>query len=364
MIGRKLGHYEVLEKVGEGGMGAVYRARDTSVGRDVALKLLPEFVSGDSDKIARLEREAHLLGSMNHPNIAILHGLEESNGLKYLVMELVEGETLAEKLSRGPLSMDEALPIFLQIAEALDEAHHKSIIHRDLKPANVKLTPELRVKVLDFGLAKAMDTSETEPSELSNSPTVARPTAEGVILGTASYMSPEQARGKPIDERTDIWAFACCLFEVLTGRKAFDGESATDVLAAIIHKEPDWTALPRNTPPSIQRLLRRGLEKDLRRRLRDIGDARLDIEEAMTAPVAAVPADRSGGLSMKLVLPMLIALAALAAWALLRDGAGGALPVTRMTITKPPGSGISAHRNLAFSPDGSVLAYTSPAGSS
>jgi Tol biopolymer transport system component len=278
-------------------------------------------------------------------------------------MELVEGETLAERISRGPLSIQDALPVFLQIAEGLEEAHRKRIIHRDLKPANVKLTPELRVKVLDFGLAKAMEGSETERPDLSQSPTVARPTIEGTILGTASYMSPEQARGKPVDERTDIWAFACCLFEALTGRKAFDGDSATDILAAIVDSEPDWKALPAGTPSPIERLLRRGLEKDARRRLQDIGDARLEILEAIAGPVAQAGTSRgSSGLPMKAAVPLLAALAGFAAWGILRDRPGTPPSVTRFTITKPPGSSISAYRSLALSPDGRVLVYTSALG--
>jgi serine/threonine-protein kinase len=224
-IGRTLGHYEIVEKLGEGGMGAVYRARDTTLGRDVALKLLPEFVAADREKIARLEREARLLASLSHPNIATLHGLEESNGLKYLVMELVPGETLAERIARGPLRVDECLGIFRQIAEGLEAAHEKGIIHRDLKPANVIVTSEGRVKVLDFGLAKAVG-EEAPSSDLSKSPTLTREGTElGVILGTASYMSPEQARGKTLDRRTDIWSFGCVLYEALTGRKAFSGET-------------------------------------------------------------------------------------------------------------------------------------------
>jgi serine/threonine-protein kinase len=344
-------------------MGEVYRARDTKLGRDVAVKLLPESVSRDPGRLARLESEARALATLNHPNIATLYGLEETAGTRLLVMELVEGETLAERISRGPLSIQDALPVFLQIAEALEEAHHKRIIHRDLKPGNVKLTPELRVKVLDFGLAKAMDGSETHGRDLSQSPTVTRPTIEGTILGTASYMSPEQARGKPVDARTDIWAFACCLFEALTGRKAFDGDSATDILAAIVDREPDWKALPAGTHSPIERLLRRGLEKDARRRLQDIGDARLEILEAMAEPVAQAGTSRvSRGLPMKAAVPLLAALAGFAVWGVLGDRREIPPSITRFTIAKPPSSGMSIYRSLAFSPDGRVLAYTSPLG--
>jgi serine/threonine-protein kinase len=230
MIGRRLGHYEITEKLGEGGMGAVYRARDTTLGRDVALKLLPDFLAGDRERVARLEREAHLLASLNHPNIATLHGLDESDGLKYLVMELVPGETLAERISREALSIEDCLGIMRQIAEALEAAHEKGIIHRDLKPANVVVTSEGRVKVLDFGLAKAV-AEETPPSDLSKSPTLTREgTEHGVILGTASYMSPEQARGRTLDRRTDIWSFGCVFFEALTGRRAFPGGTVSDTI--------------------------------------------------------------------------------------------------------------------------------------
>src|SRR3990170_3885645 len=262
MIGRTLGHYEIVEKLGEGGMGAVYRARDTTLGRDVALKLLPEFVAADREKIARLEREARLLASLSHPNIATLHGLEESNGQKFLVMELVPGETLAERIARGPLRVDECLSIFRQIAEGLEAAHEKGIVHRDLKPANVVVTSEGRVKVLDFGLAKAV-VEEAPSSDLSKSPTLTREgTEHGVILGTASYMSPEQARGQALDRKTDIWSFGCVLYEALTGRKAFPGETVSDIIASILARDPDWEALPEGTPLKVRDLLRRCLHRD------------------------------------------------------------------------------------------------------
>jgi len=357
MIGRTLGHYEIVEKLGEGGMGAVYRARDTTLGRDVALKLLPEFVAADREKIARLEREARLLASLSHPNVATLHGLEESNGLKYLVMELVPGETLAERIARGPLRIDECLGIFRQIAEGLEAAHEKGIVHRDLKPANVIVTSEGRVKVLDFGLAKAV-AEEAPSSDLSKSPTLTREgTEQGVILGTASYMSPEQARGKTLDRRTDIWSFGCVFYEALTGRKAFSGETVSDILAAILEKEPDWTALPARTPVKIRDLLLRCLQKDPHRRLRDIGDARIEIDEPSASPVTA-PRHR--------YLPWTVAalVSGIAIWSLLRPAAEPERPVSRLILNLPPEQGLS-HVNdpaVAVSPDGRRVVYVGGSG--
>ncbi len=235
----------------------VYRARDTKLGREVAIKVLQEAFSHDAEKLARFEREAHLLASLNHPNIATLHGLEESGGKQFLVMELVEGETLAERLARGPMLVAEALALFQHIAARLEAAHAKGIVHRDLKPENIKITPDGTPKVLDFGLAKAV-TGERAAQDLSQSPTLTRDgTESGVLLGTAPYMSPEQARGKPVDKRTDIWAFGCCLFESLTGKTAFLGETVSDTIARIIEREPDWEALPVTTPPLLRSLLRR-----------------------------------------------------------------------------------------------------------
>jgi serine/threonine-protein kinase len=356
MIGRKLGHYEIVEKIGEGGMGAVYRARDTKLGRDVALKLLPDFLAGDRERITRLEREAHLLASLNHPNIATLHGLEESQGLKYLVMELVPGETLDDRISRAPLRLEECLGILRQIAEALEAAHEKGIIHRDLKPANVVVTSEGRVKVLDFGLAKAV-AQEAPKSDLSKSPTLTREgTEHGVILGTASYMSPEQARGKSLDRRTDIWSFGCVFYEALTGRKALSGDTVSDTIAAILEKEPDWSALPARTPPKIRDLLRRCLQKEPHRRLRDIGDARIEIEEALTEPSAAPVAGPP-----RRYLPWAVAalVSAIALWSLMRPGAEPVREVSRLTVTVPVEQAL-AWRNdpsVAVSPDGRRLVY-------
>src|SRR5450759_3951059 len=243
--GTELGTHKILALIGVGGMGEVYKAHDTKLRRDVAIKVLPESFARDADRLARFRREAQLLASLNHPNIATIYNIEDSNNTTYLVMELVPGETLAERIKRdGAVPVEESLTIAKQIAEALEAAHEKGIIHRDLKPANVKLTPEGKVKVLDFGLAKAFagDGTNEDPS---NSPTLSRAaTMQGVILGTAAYMSPEQARGKSVDKRTDIWAFGCVLYEMLTGKRAFEGETVSDILAAVVRAEPDWTALP------------------------------------------------------------------------------------------------------------------------
>jgi serine/threonine protein kinase len=292
--GTRLGAYEILSPLGAGGMGEVYRARDTKLQRDVALKILPETMARDAQRMARFEREAQVLASLNHPNIAAIYGLEESNGVRALVMELVEGRTLGERivgegsaLPREPkgLPYEEALPIARQIAEALEYAHERGVIHRDLKPANVKITPEGAVKVLDFGLAKVLDTQDsTATMDMANSPTLsAMATQAGVILGTAAYMSPEQAKGQRVDRRADIWAFGCVLYEILSGRKPFEGETISEVLASVIKSEPVWDAIPDTTPPPIQSLVRRCLVKDPKQRLRDIGEARITIEETLSA---------------------------------------------------------------------------------
>jgi serine/threonine protein kinase/tetratricopeptide (TPR) repeat protein len=294
-IGTRLGPYEVLAAIGAGGMGEVYQARDTKLGRDVAIKVLPEAFAHHSERLSRFQREAKMLASLNHPNIAAIYGLEQSGGTSYLVMELVSGETLAERIQRdGPVPIDEALAIAKQIAEALEAAHEKGIIHRDLKPANVKVTPEGRVKVLDFGLAKAL--AGDVGLDFSHAPTLtAMGTEEGRILGTPAYMSPEQARGKPVDKRTDIWGFGCLLYELLTARPAFRGETLTDTLAAVLTQEPDWQALPTGIPPRTRKLLQRCLQREPQRRQRDFGDARIDLEEALTepslVPISAIAGD-------------------------------------------------------------------------
>ena len=296
IVGQQIGPYQVLALLGAGGMGEVYRARDVKLGRDVAVKILPRAFTSDPDRLARFTREARVLAALNHPHIAAIYGLEEVGGVQALVLELVEGPTLADRIAKGPLPITEALTLARQIAEALEAAHEKGIVHRDLKPANVKLTTHGDVKVLDFGLARVGTGGSGEAGvvggeNLSQSPTVTvGGTREGIILGTAAYMSPEQARGQAVDKRADIWAFGCVLFELLTGRTAFSGGTIADTLAAILERAPDWTALPAATPASITRLLHRCLEKDPRRRQRDIGDARIELEEAAAALLSpAIP---------------------------------------------------------------------------
>ena len=282
--GTTLGPYQVTAKIGEGGMGEVYRARDTKLDRDVALKVLPQAFTDDPDRLARFEREAKVLASLNHPNIGHIYGLEEAAGQKALVLELVEGPTLADRITQGPIPVDEALPIAKQIAEALEAAHEQGVIHRDLKPANIKVREDGMVKVLDFGLAKALDPTPTGDPSLSPTLTAAA-TQMGVILGTAAYMSPEQARGKPVDKRADIWAFGAVLFEILTGTKPFPGDDVSQTLARVIEADPDWTALPENLPPALETYLHRCLDKEPRQRIRDIGDVRLAMEGAFETAV-------------------------------------------------------------------------------
>ena len=284
-IGQALGPYVISAQIGEGGMGEVYRARDTKLDRDVAIKVLPEAFAADADRVARFQREARTLASLDHPNIAIIHGLEQAGDVHALVMELVPGDDLSQRIVRGAIPIDEALPIAKQIAEALEAAHERGIIHRDLKPANIKVRADGTVKVLDFGLAKVMEPFGAG-SDVSQPPTLTIPamTQAGMILGTAAYMSPEQARGRAVDKRTDIWAFGCVLYEMLTGHAVFTGDTLSDTIAAILDREPHWKALPEHTPSSVRRLLRRCLEKDPKRRLPDIADARLEIDEAETTP--------------------------------------------------------------------------------
>jgi eukaryotic-like serine/threonine-protein kinase len=280
--GTKLGSYEITGALGAGGMGEVCRARDAKLGRDVALKVLPQAFARDSDRMARFQREAKVLASLNHPNIASIYGLEDSGSTHALVMELVEGPTLADRIRSGPIPIDEALRIAKQICDALEYAHERGIVHRDLKPANVKVTNDDAVKVLDFGLAKALE-SDASSIDISTSPTISRmATQQGVLLGTAAYMSPEQAKGKSVDRRADIWAFGCVLYEMLTGKMAFHGESVTDTLAAVIKEEPDWSQLPAATPIRVRVLLQRCLQKDPKQRLRDIGDARISLDEVIS----------------------------------------------------------------------------------
>jgi serine/threonine-protein kinase len=341
----RLGAYEIVAAIGAGGMGEVYRARDTRLGRDVAIKVLPDAFARDPERLARFEREAQLLASLSHPNIAVIHGLEVADGVRYLVLEYVPGETLAQRLDAGPLPVEDALAVGRQVAEALEAAHERGVIHRDLKPGNIKVTPEGKVKVLDFGLAKAFAT-DAAVSDLSRSPTLTvGATRNGVILGTAAYMSPEQARGKPVDKRTDIWSFGCVLYEALSGRKAFEGETVSDSIAAVLAREPDWKALPPATPAKVRDLLHHCLVKDAGRRLRDIGDARIEIEDALApAPAAAAaPQPRVAAPERRAFVAKFIAavgvLAAVAGgtavWLALRPAAAPPRPPSRFALPVP-----------------------------
>ena len=292
MINKTIAHYEITAKFGQGGMGEVYRATDTKFDREVAIKILPESFAGDRNRVARFNREAKVLATLNHPNIAAIYGIEKTDEIHALVMELIEGETLGQRLKREPMTVEEALECCKQIAEALEAAHENGIIHRDLKPENVKITPDGHVKVLDFGLAKELETKLGDPASLDDraeSPTITHmTTVPGELLGTAPYMSPGQARAKPVDKRSDIWSFGCVLFECLTGKRLFQGEDVTDTLATILKGEPDWAALPENTPPTIHLLLRKCLNKDRERRLHDIADARIDLEQALGDPTSSI----------------------------------------------------------------------------
>ena len=277
--GTRLGVYEVLAPLGAGGMGEVFRARDTRLGREVAIKVLPELFAQDPERLARFEREARVLAALNHPRLAAIYGFEHLDGTHFLVLELAAGESLLARLARGPLPVPEAIAVARQVADGLEAAHEKGIVHRDLKPGNIQLAPDGQVKVLDFGLAKAFAPDPTS-ADSSQSPTLTSGgTRYGVILGTAAYMSPEQARGQPLDRRTDVWSFGCVLYECLTGTRAFPGLTVSDTIAAVLEREPDWAALPARTPASLHRLLRRCLRKDARERLRDVADARLELED-------------------------------------------------------------------------------------
>ena len=370
--GTRLGPYEITGQIGAGGMGEVYRATDPNLGRQVAIKVLPDAIANDPERVARFEREARTLATLNHPNIAIVHGFEKGDGARALVMELVEGPTLADRLAQGPLPVDEALPIAKQIAEALEAAHEQGIVHRDLKPANIKVREDGTVKVLDFGLAKALE-SAPHPSDASQSPTITSPAVSrmGVILGTAAYMSPEQARGKPADKRADIWAFGCVLYEMLTGRRAFLGEDTTEILASVVKTEPDWQALPAETPGAIRRLLRRCLRKDGKERLHDISDARIEIQdaraeaasEAATILVPVVTRRRRERLAWTLAT-FATGVAALAASALAVGywGRPAAEPRPVTFLVAPPETMTfdigSPLPQLSVSPDGTRLVFT------
>jgi Tol biopolymer transport system component len=364
--GTRLGPYEIVAPLGAGGMGEVYRARDTRLGRDIAIKVLPDVFAGEPERMARFEREAKLLASLNHPNIASIYGLEQAERIRFLAMELVDGEDLSRRLARGPVAVAEVVGLALQVAEALEEAHEKGIVHRDLKPANVVLAADERVKVLDFGLAKALEGGAgPEASDLSRSPTLTDAmTGANVILGTAAYMSPEQARGRRVDKRADIWAFGCLVYEMLVGRRPFEGDTVSDTLASVLKLEPDWGALPRDLPVRLRALLRRCLEKDPKRRLRDIGEARVVLEkirsgEAEVVEVASsAPASAANGIPPIAVAIALVAVAAagLLGWIL----KPAPQPETTWTDLLPPKD--HAFETLqgghfALSPDGGRLAF-------
>jgi eukaryotic-like serine/threonine-protein kinase len=362
----RVGPYEIVSRLGAGGMGEVFRARDTRLNRDVALKVLPESFAADADRIARFTREAQALAALNHPHIAQIHGFEESDGVRALVMELVEGEDLAERIARGPIPVDEALAIARQIADALAAAHEQGIIHRDLKPANIKLRADGSVKVLDFGLAKAATTSRAAGDGSIDAPTLTSPamTMQGVILGTAAYMAPEQARGKAIDKRADIWAFGCVVYEMLTGAQAFRGETVTDVLASVVQREPDWSKLPGDLPPGVRTAIEHCLMKDRAQRIADISTARflLTNSDRIAAPSAVagerrLPARLGIGLAAAAGALLAVVATMLVVQSPDRSPAIGA--IARVTIPLPPGDVIVSAQllPLAISPDGAHLVY-------
>src|SRR2546428_1777809 len=362
--GTKLGPYEIVAPLGAGGMGEVYRARDTKLGRDVALKLLPPLFTADADRAARFKREARLLASLNHPRIGAIYGFEDAGKVPALVLELVEGDTLDDRLRRGPLPLSEALAVAQQIADALEAAHGAGIIHRDLKPSNIKITRNGAVKVLDFGLAKVLAAEGSGP-DLSKSPTVtAHAAIAGVVLGTAAYMSPEQARGEPVDARTDIWSFGCVLFEMLTGSSAFGRKTVTYTLAAVVSVEPAWRALPADTPGSIRRVLTRCLRKEARRRLHHIADARIELEDAMATPAGPAPLSTPRRWSNLALLALSLGTATALGffWAArVRSGRPGepSPPDARVIrLTDLPG----LEESPAISPDGRSLAFTAGVG--
>jgi serine/threonine-protein kinase len=364
----RFGPYHILSALGAGGMGEVYRAKDSKLGRDVALKILPASFTNDPERVARFRREAQVLASLNHPHIAQIYGLEEASGMQFLVLELVDGESLDKRIARGRIPVDEALGIAKQIAEALEAAHEKGIIHRDLKPANIALTKDGHVKVLDFGLAKAVEATGSG-SNLSMSPTITTPammTGVGVILGTAAYMSPEQAKGRPADKRTDVWAFGCVLCEMLTGQRAFEGEEVSDVLASVLKSEPDFGLLPARLNPDLQKLLRRCLEKNPNRRWHAVGDLRIELESTAAQPTVAP----SGAQAIAMPRPLWKRAAPFVVTAIMAGAIAGAgswylrpasplAVVTRFLFTLPEGQQFSntGRQLVAISPDGTLFMY-------
>lgn len=370
-IGETYSHYRIVDKLGQGGMGEVYRARDLALGRDVAIKLLPEEFARNANRIARFQREAKLLAALNHPNIAAIYGLVESGGINFLVLELAEGETLGDRLKRGPIAVEESLNMALQIAEALEAAHQKGVIHRDLKPANIKITPEGTLKLLDFSVAKAFAEGQADRKPADSQALNAADTRLGVIMGTAAYMSPEQARGRVVDKRTDIWAFGCVLFEMLTGQPAFKGDNVDEILAAVIRSEPEWGRLPVNLHGRLREILERCLKKELRNRYHDISDVRLDAQRALTNPYNILPhpvttaesRTRLGALlpwvAVAIVLSLIIGGAAV--WILKPTGPR---QVVRFDYALPEGQQFSdlMFAALAISPDGKQFVYSTTKG--
>ena len=367
--GTQLGHYEIQSALGKGGMGEVWRARDSKLGREVAIKTLPEEFAKDEERLARFEREAKLLASLNHPNIATIHGLEEDNGTRFLVLELVEGDTLADRLKRGAIPVEESLKLALQIAEALEAAHEKGVIHRDLKPANIKVTPDGKIKVLDFGLAKAFAGDEAE-ANAANSPTLSmQATQQGVILGTAGYMSPEQARGRTVDTRTDVWAFGCVLFEMLTGHSTFVGDDVSLTLARVLERKPEFDALPANLHPRLREVLERCLEKQAKDRLAGVSDARVDIQKVLADPdgVIVQPLAEVAQVATQSKLPWIAVLVVVAvvagvgAWTL---KPAEPVSISRFDYELPEGiSFVNTGRQVvAISPDGRQFVYRGTGG--
>jgi len=363
LIGKRLAHYEITGSIGKGGMGEVYRARDTKLGRDVAIKVLPTEMSRDPERLARFDREARTLATLQHPNIASIYGFESVDNVRFLVMELVDGEDLSQRLQSGSIPVDEVVDMGVQLAEGLTAAHAVGIIHRDLKPANIKISPEGKLKILDFGLARTYLDEHGSGTDLQHSPTLTGMTQAGVILGTAAYMSPEQARGKRADHRADIWAYGVVLFEMLTGKRLFDGETASDTLASVLRADVPWDALPHNTPPTLRRIMQRCLERDVSRRLQAIAEARIALEdlkagrsdEAVLQP-AAKRDSRLGRERLVWMLAVVALAAAVAAMAFQRTDAP-IPPLVQSTLLPAPGWDFAPASPFAVSPDGSQIAY-------
>ena len=363
--GGKLGSYEVLEPIGSGGMGEVFRARDTKLKRDVAIKVLPDLFADDPERLARFQREAEVLASPNHPNIGGIYGVEETSDTLALVLELVEGPTLADRIAQGAIPLEEALAIARQIVEALEAAHEAGVVHRDLKPANVKVREDGTVKVLDFGLAKALgDGRQGDPSESPTLTTAA--TRAGVIMGTAAYMSPEQAKGKRVDKRADVWAFGAVLFEMLTGQRPFAGEDISETLARVLMKEPDWSALPSGVSLTLRTVLTRCLQKDPRQRVRDVGDIRLAMDGAfeIRSEPSEPSAPRTRSWVVTIVASLLTGLAVWSLMILMRSHPSAPAPTKRFALMLPPEAELSTTGGtfFALSRDGSDLVYIGEGG--